>query len=73
MRQMAKGPFNILDLHTLTGQLAIWLMLAHATWATYVINRGSEKLRHRFHRYSMFVWMVWLVPYFGGMWLAMTH
>jgi len=66
MRQMAKGPFNILDLHTLTGQLAIWLMLAHATWATYVIYHGSDHFRHSFHRYSLFVWMVWLIPYFWG-------
>jgi len=72
MHIIATKPFNIFDPHTFTGQVALWLMLIHATWATYVINKGSENLRHHFHRYSLFVWMVWLVPYFGGMYLAMT-
>jgi uncharacterized repeat protein (TIGR03987 family) len=51
-------PFNILDLHTLTGQIAIWLMLAHAIWATYVIRKGSEDLHIHFHRYSLVVWLI---------------
>jgi len=72
MHLMATRPFNILEPHTFTGQIALWLMLAHAIWATYVIRRGSENLRHHFHRYSLIVWIVWLIPYFGGMYLAMT-
>jgi hypothetical protein len=36
-----------------------------------VISKGSEDLHKHFHRYSLFVWLVWLIPYFGGMWLAM--
>ena len=71
MHKMAAGHFNLLDLHTLTGQLALWLMLAHATWATVVIRRNLESLKLKFHRYSLFVWLIWLVPYFGGMFLAM--
>lgn len=73
MHLMAKGPFNLLDFHTLTGQLALWLMLAHAIWATVVIYRGNEKIRSKFHRYSLFVWLVWLVPYIGGMFLGMSN
>jgi uncharacterized repeat protein (TIGR03987 family) len=71
MHKLAKGPFNILEPHTLTGQIALWLMLAHAIWATVVIRKKKESLRRNFHRYSLFVWLVWLIPYFGGMWLAM--
>jgi uncharacterized repeat protein (TIGR03987 family) len=71
MHFISTKPFNIIDLHTLTGQIAIWLMLAHAIWATYVIRKGSEELHIHFHRYSLIVWVIWLVPYFGGMWLAM--
>ena len=72
MHLMAAGPFNILEPHTLTGQLALWLMLAHATWASWVVRKGSEQLRTRFHRYSVFVWVFWLIPYFGGMFLGMS-
>jgi uncharacterized repeat protein (TIGR03987 family) len=57
--------------HTITGQIALWLMLAHATWATRVVRRGSETAKIRFHRFSLVVWMIWLVPYVGGMFLGM--
>jgi uncharacterized repeat protein (TIGR03987 family) len=71
MHFISSKPFSILDPHTLSGQIALWLMLAHAIWATYVIRKGSETLHKKFHRYSLIVWLVWLIPYFGGMWLAM--
>jgi uncharacterized repeat protein (TIGR03987 family) len=60
------------SMHTITGQLAIWLMLAHAVWATIVVRRGDEATRASFHRLSVIVWLVWLVPYIGGMFLGMT-
>jgi uncharacterized repeat protein (TIGR03987 family) len=71
MHKMAEGKFDFLDMHTLTGQLALWLMLAHAIWATVVIRRNLESMKIRFHRFSLFVWLIWLIPYFGGMFLAM--
>ncbi len=71
MHNMAARPFNILEPHTLTGQIALWLMLFHAAWASWVIIKGSEKLRTNFHRFSIFVWLFWLIPYFGGMYLGM--
>jgi uncharacterized repeat protein (TIGR03987 family) len=71
MSRLASGPFNLLASHTLTGQVALWLMLAHAIWATNVVRKGSEKSRAAFHRYSLIVWLIWLVPYFGGMFMGM--
>lgn len=71
MHILATKPFNILDPHTLTGQIAIFLMLIHAVWATWVIKKGSENAKIGFHKYSVFVWLVWLIPYFGGMYLGM--
>ena len=53
-------------LHPVTGGLAIALMLFHATWATYVLLRGNSKQRHNFHRLSICVWLIWLVPYCTG-------
>lgn len=72
MHRMAQGPFDLWEPHTLTGQIALWLMLVHSLWATYVVRQGSEKARTGFHRYSLVVWLVWLVPYFGGMFIAMN-
>lgn len=73
MSKLVNGPMNLMDVHTLTGQFAIWLMLAHAIWATSVVHKGSEKSRTGFHRYSLFVWCIWLIPYFGGMLMGMAH
>jgi uncharacterized repeat protein (TIGR03987 family) len=73
MQQISEGPFDFTNLHTLTGQIAIWLMLAHAIWATWVVNKGSDEQRRKFHRYSVFVWLVWLIPYFGGMYIGMSR
>jgi uncharacterized repeat protein (TIGR03987 family) len=71
MHFMAEDPFNLLNFHALTGQLALWLMLAHAIWATRVVRKDLQELRQKFHRYSIFVWLVWLIPYFGGMIMGM--
>jgi len=71
MTLLATKPFNLLAIHTLTGQVALWLMLAHALWATYVVRKGTAQTREGFHRYSMFVWLIWLIPYFGGMFMGM--
>ena len=53
-------------LHPVTGGLAIALMLFHATWATCVLLRGNSKQRHNFHRLSICVWLIWLIPYCTG-------
>ena len=71
MHKLSDGPFNLLEPHTLTGQIALWLMLAHAMWATWVALKGSEDVKKGFHRYSVVVWIIWLVPYFGGMYIGM--
>ena len=56
----------------ISGLVAILLMLVHATWATVVLLRRDEAWIVKFHRFSLFVWLVWLVPYFSPMVLGMT-
>ncbi len=55
------------DVHGASGLLAILLMLVHAVWATVVLVRKDEKLIVNFHKFSIFVWLVWLIPYFSPM------
>ncbi len=73
MHKIATGPFNILEPHTLTGQIALWLMLIHAIWATFVVKKGTGSSRKSFHKYSLTVWLIWLIPYFGGMYMGMVR
>lgn len=72
MTKLSPDPFNILEIHTLTGQIALWLMLIHAIWATFVVYKGIENERKKFHRYSIVVWLIWLIPYIGGMLMGMN-
>jgi len=72
MHLIAKGPFDILEPHTLTGQIALWLMLIHAIWATSVIIKQDKSKKAKFHKFSIVVWTLWLIPYFGGMFLGMN-
>lgn len=59
------------DVHGITGLLAIVLMLIHAVWAAIVLARKDERWITRFHRFSLFVWAAWLVPYFSPMFFAL--
>lgn len=63
-QQSAAGGFGI---HAVTGTIAIALMLVHATWATVTYVRRNERGMERFHTFSTFVWLAWLVPYVVGM------
>lgn len=69
MMEMAGG--IVFDVHGLTGVLAIILMFVHAVWATVVLIRKDEKAITKFHHFSVFVWAVWLVPYFTGFFASM--
>jgi uncharacterized repeat protein (TIGR03987 family) len=64
--------FDWASVHTITGQIALWLMFGHAIWATRVVRKGSEGARRRFHRFSLAVWGIWLIPYIGGMFMGMA-
>jgi uncharacterized repeat protein (TIGR03987 family) len=70
MMEMAGG--LTFDLHGLTGMLAIALMAIHAVWATIVLIRKNEKLIVSFHKFSVVVWVIWLIPYFSPMVFRLT-
>lgn len=58
--------------HGVSGGLAIALMVVHAIWATVTLVRADEKQKASFHRFSIVVWSIWLIPYFVGMVFGMT-
>ena len=55
------------NFHGLTGLLAILLMLFHAVWATIVIAQKNESMILKFHKFSILVWIIWLIPMITGM------
>ena len=49
------------------------LLSLHAVWATRVfIKKDKEKLES-FHKFSIVVWLIWLVPYILGMIVGMSQ
>jgi len=70
MNQIAQGGFK-LNFHGITGLLAIILMLFHAFWATFVIIKNNEKMKLSFHKFSIIVWLIWLIPFVSGVIVGM--
>lgn len=71
MSKIAVGGFQ-LNFHGITGLLAIILMLFHAIWATIVLINNDKKTKATFHRFSIIVWMIWLIPFISGAILGMS-
>jgi len=61
----------IMSVHGATGVIAIALMIIHALWATVVLLGADEKKKETFHRFSIVVWAIWLIPYLAGMLMGM--
>jgi len=60
------GSLFKLTFHGITGNIAIFLMLFHAVWAVIVLIKQNENMILKFHRFSIFVWVVWLIPMLSG-------
>lgn len=59
-----------LSFHSITGMLALALMLFHVVWATMVLVQKDTMMVKKFHQLSLFVWIVWLIPFITG---ALAH
>lgn len=59
------------DIHSMTGVAAIALMLIHAIWASVVLILNNERAIVKFHHFSIFVWIIWLIPFLSGFLLYM--
>ncbi len=65
MSKIASGGFKF-NFHGITGLLAIILMLFHAIWATVVLFKDDKKAKANFHKFSIVVWLIWLIPFISG-------
>ena len=72
MSMMSSGE-SLLSLHGITGILAIVLMLFHAIWATIVYIKNNTEKQKNFHKFSIIVWIIWLIPYIIGAGIGSMH
>lgn len=70
MSRLSSHGFSM-NLHSVTGLIALLLMLFHALWATWILWKQQEHSKQTFHRFSITVWAIWLVPYILGMIIGM--
>jgi len=64
---------EVISIHGVTGLVAIVLMFIHAVWATVVLVRKDEQAIVNFHKFSLVVWVIWLVPYLNGFFVSMRQ
>lgn len=72
MSKIAKGVFEF-NFHGITGILAIILVFVHALWATIVLIKNDEKAKANFHKFSIVVWAIWLIPFVSGAIFGMSQ
>ncbi len=60
-----------LNVHGVTGLAAITLMFIHAVWASWVLYKKDREAARNFHKFSIIVWVIWLIPFVSGLALAM--
>lgn len=65
------GGGTVMSIHGITGMIAILLMLIHAIWASAVLISKNENAQRSFHRFSLLVWFIWLIPFVIGMIMGM--
>jgi TIGR03987 family protein len=72
MGEISNSRFEF-NFHGITGLIAIVLMLFHVLWATIVIAKNNEKAKANFHKFSISVWIIWLIPFISGAIFGMTN
>lgn len=60
------GSDGLSSLMAISGTIAIVLMAIHFLWAIIVLVRNREAEKNTFHRFSLIVWAIWLIPYAVG-------
>lgn len=71
MGQMSGSGFSI-NVHAVTGLIALLLMAFHAAWATFILVKKYDNAKKIFHKFSIVVWSIWLIPYVIGMVMGMN-
>jgi len=66
MALIASESPNVNYLHTSAGLLAIVLMGLHALWAVRVWQRKDQRAEELFHRFSRYVYWLWLFAFATG-------
>lgn len=56
----------VFTLHAVFGFVSLFLMALHFGWAVIAFARNRKAGMQQFHRFSLFVWSIWLLSYITG-------
>jgi uncharacterized repeat protein (TIGR03987 family) len=70
MELVSKTPFE-LNLHCVTGWIALLMMVFNTLYSTYIFFKGSKKQKQNIKLVSLIIWFIWLVPFVSGMFIGM--
>jgi uncharacterized repeat protein (TIGR03987 family) len=65
MGRISGSMFSV-SFHGITGLSALLLMIFHVLWAIVVLFKNNESMKSEFHRFSIVVWLIWLIPFLSG-------
>lgn len=72
MGRIAGSMFSV-SFHGITGLSALLLMIFHVFWAILVLAGNNQKMKSEFHRFSIVVWTIWLIPFLSGAIMGMLR
>jgi uncharacterized repeat protein (TIGR03987 family) len=72
MGLIAKTPFEM-NLHGISGWIALFLMLFNAIYSTYIFFKGRNEQKRNIKIMNLIIWFVWLVPFISGMIMGMKR
>lgn len=72
MGRISGSMFSV-SFHGITGLSALLLMIFHVLWAITVLLRNNEKMKSEFHRFSVVVWFIWMIPFLSGAIMGMIR
>jgi uncharacterized repeat protein (TIGR03987 family) len=65
MGRISGSMFSV-SFHGITGLSALLLMIFHVLWAIVVLFKNNTNMKSEFHRFSIVVWVIWLIPFLSG-------
>jgi uncharacterized repeat protein (TIGR03987 family) len=71
MGKIAGGVFQF-NFHGITGMIGILLMMFNAIWATIAIVKDDENMKLKFNKFSIVVWIIWMIPMVSGIIYGVT-
>ena len=63
----------LINTHSIVGMLGLILMIVHFVWAAIVLRKGDERALTNFHRFSVFVWGIWMMAYLSGVYIGIQR